>query len=124
MLFCGIVSPASLTQSWSCAAAANPKSSNRGRWCDQAFDRLLREGRNTGAAPEGTNVAPATLAGVRRLLKHLRNGGCSGMRYELLFERETRPGDDELEFDGLRVVVNNRRREIDAAGRGSADVVV
>jgi KDO2-lipid IV(A) lauroyltransferase len=40
-------------------------------------DRLLREGRNTGAGSEGTNVAPATLAGVRRLLKHLRNGGCS-----------------------------------------------
>jgi KDO2-lipid IV(A) lauroyltransferase len=40
-------------------------------------DRLLREGRNTGATGEGTNVAPATLAGVRRLLKHLRNGGCS-----------------------------------------------
>lgn len=36
----------------------------------------------------------------------VRNGGCSGMRYELLFERETRPDDDELQFDGLRVVVD------------------
>ena len=36
------VSPASLTQSWSCAAAANAKSSNRGRWCDPTFDRLLQ----------------------------------------------------------------------------------
>jgi KDO2-lipid IV(A) lauroyltransferase len=40
-------------------------------------DRLLREGRNAGAAPDGTNVAPATLAGVRMVLKHLRRGGCT-----------------------------------------------
>jgi NAD(P)-dependent dehydrogenase (short-subunit alcohol dehydrogenase family) len=30
----------------------------------------------------------------------------------------------QLAADGLRVVVNNRRREVDAAGRGSADRVV
>lgn len=36
----------------------------------------------------------------------VRNGGCSGMRYELLFDGETRPDDDQLEFDGLRVVVD------------------
>jgi Kdo2-lipid IVA lauroyltransferase/acyltransferase len=41
------------------------------------FDQMLREGRNRGAAPDGTNVAPATLAGVRMVLKHLRRGGCS-----------------------------------------------
>jgi KDO2-lipid IV(A) lauroyltransferase len=41
------------------------------------IDELLREGRNAGAAPDGTNVAPATLAGVRLVLKHLRRGGCS-----------------------------------------------
>jgi KDO2-lipid IV(A) lauroyltransferase len=41
------------------------------------IDELLREGRNQGAAPDGTNVAPATLAGVRMVLKHLRRGGCS-----------------------------------------------
>jgi NADP-dependent 3-hydroxy acid dehydrogenase YdfG len=29
-----------------------------------------------------------------------------------------------LAADGLRVIVNNRRREVDAAGRGSADLVV
>jgi KDO2-lipid IV(A) lauroyltransferase len=40
-------------------------------------DQLLREGRNAGAAPDGTNVAPATLAGVRMVLKHLRRGGCT-----------------------------------------------
>lgn len=43
------------------------------RW----VDALLREGRNQGAAPDGTNVAPATVAGVRRVLKHLRGGGCT-----------------------------------------------
>ena len=41
------------------------------------FDQMMREGRNRGAAPDGTNVTPATMAGVRMLLKHLRRGGCS-----------------------------------------------
>ena len=36
----------------------------------------------------------------------VRNGGCSGMRYELLFDRERRPDDDLLELDGLRVFVD------------------
>jgi KDO2-lipid IV(A) lauroyltransferase len=43
------------------------------RW----VDAILREGRNQGAAPDGTNVAPATIAGVRMVLKHLRRGGCT-----------------------------------------------
>jgi KDO2-lipid IV(A) lauroyltransferase len=41
------------------------------------IDALLREGRNRGAAPDGTNVAPATMAGVRMVLRHLRKGGCT-----------------------------------------------
>jgi len=41
------------------------------------IDRLLREGRNRGAAPDGSNVAPANMAGVRMVLKHLRRGGCT-----------------------------------------------
>jgi KDO2-lipid IV(A) lauroyltransferase len=40
-------------------------------------DALLREGRNAGAAAEGGNVAPANMAGVRKLLRHLKAGGCS-----------------------------------------------
>lgn len=40
-------------------------------------DQMLREGRNQGAAPDGTNVAPANMAGVRMVLKHLRRGGCT-----------------------------------------------
>ena len=41
------------------------------------IDQLLREGRNRGAAPDGTHVAPATMAGVRMVLKHLKRGACS-----------------------------------------------
>ena len=41
------------------------------------LDELIREGRNRGAAPDGSNVAPATMAGVRMLLRHLRRGGCT-----------------------------------------------
>jgi Kdo2-lipid IVA lauroyltransferase/acyltransferase len=41
------------------------------------LDQMMREGRNRGAAPDGSNTAPATLAGVRMVLKHLRRGGCS-----------------------------------------------
>ena len=36
----------------------------------------------------------------------VRNGGCSGMRYELLFDGEKKPDDDQLEFYGLRVLVD------------------
>jgi len=43
------------------------------RW----FDEMMREGRNRGAAPDGTNIAPATMAGVRMLLRFLRRGGCT-----------------------------------------------
>jgi KDO2-lipid IV(A) lauroyltransferase len=41
------------------------------------IDRWVREGRNVGAASQEANVAPASLAGVRKLLRHLRGGGCS-----------------------------------------------
>jgi KDO2-lipid IV(A) lauroyltransferase len=41
------------------------------------FDQMLREGRNRGSAPDGSNTAPASLAGVRMVLKFLRRGGCS-----------------------------------------------
>ncbi len=42
-----------------------------------SLDQVIREGRNRGAAPDGSDVAPATMAGVRMLLRHLRNGGCT-----------------------------------------------
>lgn len=63
------------------------------RWVDE----LLREGRNRGAAPDGTNVAPATVAGVRMVLKHLRRGGCT----VLLPDQVPSTGDGEwVEFFG------------------------
>ena len=43
------------------------------------LDRMIREGRNRGAGTDHPNVAPATLAGVRLLLRHLRAGGCTIM---------------------------------------------
>lgn len=36
----------------------------------------------------------------------VRNGGCSGMRYELLFDETRCEGDAELEFFGLAVWVD------------------
>jgi iron-sulfur cluster assembly protein len=36
----------------------------------------------------------------------VRNGGCSGMRYELLFDGELREDDTRLEFFGLPVWVD------------------
>jgi len=36
----------------------------------------------------------------------VRNGGCSGMRYELLFDGARGEDDDELQFDGLKVWID------------------
>ena len=36
----------------------------------------------------------------------VRNGGCSGMRYELLFDHELGEDDDQMEFHGLKVWVD------------------
>jgi iron-sulfur cluster assembly protein len=36
----------------------------------------------------------------------VRNGGCSGMRYELLFDGELKADDARLEFHGLEVWVD------------------
>ncbi len=41
------------------------------RW----LDRLIREGRDRGSGPDETHTATATLAGVRKVLKHMRAGG-------------------------------------------------
>ena len=37
----------------------------------------------------------------------VRNGGCSGMRYELLFDETRVEGDAELEFFGLPVWIDH-----------------
>ena len=36
----------------------------------------------------------------------VKNGGCSGMRYELLFDAEVRDDDEQSEQHGLRVLVD------------------
>ncbi len=41
------------------------------RW----LDRVLREGRDRGSGPDETHTATATVAGVRKVLKHMRAGG-------------------------------------------------
>jgi KDO2-lipid IV(A) lauroyltransferase len=43
------------------------------------LDRLIREGRDRGSGPGETHSATATLAGVRKVLKHMRSGGCTIM---------------------------------------------
>jgi Kdo2-lipid IVA lauroyltransferase/acyltransferase len=39
------------------------------------LDRLLREGRDRGSGPDETHTATTNLAGVRKVLKHMRAGG-------------------------------------------------
>ena len=39
------------------------------------LDRLIREGRDRGSGPDDTHTATATLAGVRKVLRHMRGGG-------------------------------------------------
>ncbi len=41
------------------------------------LDRLIREGRDRGSGPGSTHTATATLAGVRKVLKHMRGGGAT-----------------------------------------------
>jgi peptide/nickel transport system substrate-binding protein len=54
-------SPSSLAQSWSCASAAQPLSSNVGRWCDPEFDRLLQ------AAPAAADPVAGFRAAFARM---------------------------------------------------------
>jgi KDO2-lipid IV(A) lauroyltransferase len=39
------------------------------------FERMIREGRDRGSGPDRTHTATATIAGVRKVLKHMRAGG-------------------------------------------------
>ncbi|MBY0400697.1 iron-sulfur cluster assembly accessory protein [Myxococcota bacterium] len=59
-----------------------------------------------GAAQKALRLLAASDQPDAALRVAVRNGGCSGMRYELLFDRERRPDDAELLFDGLRVLVD------------------
>src|SRR5262249_37412047 len=48
--------------------------------------------------------APAGDAGVLRVA--IQGGGCSGFEYALGFDRAAQEGDHELEFHGVKVVVD------------------
>jgi len=39
------------------------------------LDRMIREGRDRGSGPDSTHTATATIAGVRKVLKHMKGGG-------------------------------------------------
>ena len=63
---------------------------------------------------ELTEIAAEKAKALRRASDHpdaalrvaVKNGGCSGMRYELLFDEQSRDGDLQLEFFGLPVRVD------------------
>ncbi len=58
------------------------------------------------ATKKAKNLLAASEHADGALRVAVRNGGCSGMRYELLFDGSRGDGDDELEFDGLKVWVD------------------
>jgi KDO2-lipid IV(A) lauroyltransferase len=41
----------------------------------QWLERMIREGRDRGSGPDSSHMATATIAGVRKVLKHMRGGG-------------------------------------------------
>jgi peptide/nickel transport system substrate-binding protein len=57
--------PSSLVQSWSCASAAQPGSSNVARFCDPTFDRLLRATETARDPVAAYRAAFARLAAIR-----------------------------------------------------------
>jgi len=71
----------------------------------------------TESPTHGVVVTPAAAAKVKSLLKEegrddlrlrlaARQGGCSGLAYELYFDERTLDGDAVRSFDGVEVVVD------------------
>jgi iron-sulfur cluster assembly protein len=58
------------------------------------------------AAEKAKNLLAASGKPNGALRVAVRNGGCSGMRYELLFDENRGDDDTELEFFGLRVFID------------------
>ena len=58
------------------------------------------------AAAKGLSLLAKSEMSGGALRVAVRNGGCSGMRYELAFDDETRTDDIRLEFHGLSVWVD------------------
>lgn len=61
----------------------------------------------TAAAEKAKKLLASSEHAGGALRVAVRNGGCSGMRYELLFDHEVREDDDRLEFHGLPVWVDS-----------------
>ncbi len=58
------------------------------------------------AAKKAKSLLASNTQGHKALRVAVRNGGCSGMRYELLFDGDRGEDDDVLEFSGLEVWVD------------------
>lgn len=58
------------------------------------------------AADKAKNLLASTTEPHTALRVAVRNGGCSGMRYELIFDGDRGKTDDELDFHGLTVWVD------------------
>lgn len=58
------------------------------------------------AATKGRSLLAKSEMPQGALRVAVRNGGCSGMRYELLFDAEPKDDDNRLEFFGLPVWVD------------------
>jgi iron-sulfur cluster assembly protein len=60
-----------------------------------------------GAAVKISNLMAQEAAGEAEVLRiAIQGGGCSGFEYALGFDRGAQAGDHELEFHGVRVVVD------------------
>lgn len=58
------------------------------------------------AAEKAKNLLASSTEPHTALRVAVRNGGCSGMRYELIFDGDQKDDDNELEFCGLKVWVD------------------
>mgnify|MGYP001594226518 CR=1 FL=1 len=74
---------------------------------------------NTSTVPNTVIVAKAAGDEVKRLMAQEKEpslylrlgvaaGGCSGMSYTMAFDTEKQPNDVEFDFDGLKVLVDNK----------------
>lgn len=60
----------------------------------------------TDAAEKAKELLAASSAPASALRVRVIDGGCSGMRYELLFDDDVRDDDEQSEQHGLRVLVD------------------
>jgi len=63
------------------------------------------------AARKAQELVSGTKSPEDALRVLVKNGGCSGMRYELLFDGDVTDADTEFEQHGLRVVVDAESAE-------------